>query len=311
MGCLSDAPRDNPLDVNNPEQIYALSGTVHTYYPHPPRSRIEGARLLLSPTNLLSLTNQEGTFKFENMPAGNYVVICEKEGFLIDTVSIEIPTNNTLDFFLDGLPYFNQIILSSHRIAHFPPIEDVYYIDLYVTASDTDGVEELQSVWYEVSGLSSSDTLIKTTTPGIFNIRMQTDILGLNHYIGQPFDLFVQDKFGAITESSPHYVTRIIEQIPVLLNPSQGDTISSQPFQLSWQTVFLPYDFHLAIEIMNISEFGFPTLIDFIDAIPSNESSYLYSPNLNPGRYFWTLFIIDEFGNSSRSREGAFIITSG
>jgi hypothetical protein len=311
MGCFSDAPRDNPLDINNPQENYSLAGIVHTYYPHPPRSILAEATLLILPLNLLSTSNQEGLYKFENLPPGNYSIICQKEGFLTDTLDIDIPGENSLDFFLDGLPYFKQILLSSHRISHFPPIDDIYYIDLNITTSDTDGVEELDLVWFEVAGLNLSDTLAKTITPGLFNDRITTDIISLHNFIGQEFKLNVQDKFGAIVNSSPHFVSRIIEHIPVLLTPSQGDTVATQPFELSWENVFLPYNFHLGIEIMNINDFGFPTPIDFIDSVPSNASSYLYTSPLDPGTYFWTLYIIDNFGNSSRSKEGAFVISSG
>jgi len=45
-----------------------------------------------------------------------------------------------------------------------------------------------------------------------------------------------------------------------------------------------------------------------IDNISIRDQNYLYSGTLNPGDYFWTLNIIDEFGNSSGSREGTFQI---
>lgn len=310
IGCFSDATRDNPLDSNNTQQNYALSGTVHTYYPHPPRSILTNAKLLLLPFNLISISNTEGFFKFDNLPSGNYTIICQKEGFYTDTLLVDIPTENSLDFFLDGSPYFEQVLVTSQRISHFPPIEDIYYIELSVTASDTDGVGELDLVWFEVRELNLKDTLEKTTTPGQFNAKIQTDIISLHNFIGQQFEVNVQDKFGAVVKSEPYYVTRIIEQIPTLLNPSQGDTVLIQPLELFWEPIFLPYNFHLSIEIMNINEFGFPTPIDFIDSIPSSRSSFLYMSTLNPGTYFWTLYIIDDFGNSSRSKEGAFVISS-
>ena len=310
IGCFSDAARDNPLDSNNIRQNLSLSGTVQSYYPHPPRSILAGAKLLLLPLNILATSDAEGFFKFINLPAGSYSIVCQKEGFYTDTLEVDIPTENSLDFFLDGSPYFEQIVVTSQRISHFPPIEDQYYLELNITASDTDGVEELDIVWFEVNELSLTDTLDKTTTPGQFNAKIQTDIISLYNFIGRAFELYVKDKFGAVVKSDPNYVTRIIEQIPILLNPSQGDTISNQPLELFWEPIFLPYNFHLSIEIMNINEFGFPTPIDFIDAISSNKSSYIYTTVLNPGLYFWTLYIMDDFGNSSRSKEGAFVISS-
>ena len=306
--CFSDAPRDNPLDSQNSPQTYSFSGSVHTYYLHPPRSIIVDSKITLQPGDRITYSNSNGDFFYTNLPAGAYTIFCETNNFLADSIQVSLPEQSTIEFFLDGLPYFKEIKLNSHIISHWPPVEDLYYIELNVTASDTDGVEDLDLLWFEVAALGLLDTLERTGSPGLFNLKRQQDILSLNQYIGQEFQFYLRDKFGAVIRSDNHHITRIIEQTPQLTFPVQADTLTS-PFQLSWQTVYLPFQFTLAIEITLINTFGIPVLMDRITGIPANTSSYLYSNNLDAGIYYWTLEIIDEFGNSSRSNEGTFIIS--
>ena len=305
--CFSDAPRDNPLDPQNSPQTHSLSGSVHTYYPHPPRSIIVNSKIILQPGDRITYSNSDGDFFYNNLPAGAYTTFCETNNFLADSIQVSLPEQATIEFFLDGLPYFKEIKLNSHIISHWPPVEDLYYIELNVTASDTDGVEDLDLLWFEVAAIGLSDTLERTGSPGLFNLKRQQDILSLHQFIGQEFQLFLQDKFGAVVRSDNHYIARIIDQTAILIFPVLADTLAS-PIELSWQTVYLPFEFTLAIEITLINTFGIPVLMDRITGIPANTSSYLYSQNLDAGLYYWTLEIIDEFGNSSRSNEGTFVI---
>ena len=74
-----------------------------------------------------------------------------------------------------------------------------------------------------------------------------------------------------------------------------------------WERISVPYPATLTIEIFQIN-LGIAFKTDIIEKIPINTQSYTYSENLNPGDYYWTVNIVDEFGNSSSSREGTFQI---
>ncbi|MFZ0389169.1 MAG: hypothetical protein WAN36_01835, partial [Calditrichia bacterium] len=139
-GCWSDAPRDNPLQSNSAE-TYSFQGTVHTYYPHQPRSLLSGASVLLKPENRISVTGPEGTFGFKQLPAGSYTAIAAAAGFAADTLKFDLPGTSTHSFFLDGLPYFKDLSIESRHVSRLFPVEDLYYLELHLTASDTDGVE--------------------------------------------------------------------------------------------------------------------------------------------------------------------------
>lgn len=302
LNCFSDAPRDNPLD---PANGVSFSGTVRRIYSN---DVLQNASVRLSPGNRISITNSNGRYQFSDIAPGSYKALVFADGFSSDTAEVNIEKNIEINFSLDSLPYFRNVFLTTSHITHWFPPDDTYSIVLEATGYDGDGTGDIKVVWYGIESINFSDTL-QRVAPGSNIFRGQAvatslPLTNLHELIGKPFRFFIEDIPGKATESSPHFITRIIEETPQLISPVSLAIISSFPITFKWQPVTnVQFTFTQRIEIYSI---GLGLKVDEMSSIASNMSEYIYSSPLSNGDYYWVLYIMDELGNQSGSKEGSF-----
>jgi hypothetical protein len=309
IGCLSDAERDNPLDTfaENYQPIGKLFGRVTSFY----RTDIilPAADLDLEPAGRYTISGSDGLFEFNNLPSGNYTLICSKEGYRPDTVFIEINTESKeKNFRLNSLPRFEQIELNTHHVSRWWPAEESYFLRLKAQVRDKDGINEIDSVWFSVPSISFAETLFISNLNGIYEQTITEDQLplaSLRQLEGKTMALFCRDIVNNISVSDDLFLPRLIQEVPVQVSPTGLETINSFPLTFMWEQVFLPYTFTYKIEIYQVN-FGFFSRITEITDILSNQIFYEFTNELPAGDYFWLLYVVDEFGDTSSSKEGAF-----
>ncbi len=306
--CVNNAPRDNPLDPINhsSEPRFKITGNVLSFYQ--PFQPIPGAMLWLKPTEQVVIADNAGQFQFDNLLPGNYVLSCTATQFRGDSISLNLKSDTTLAFHLDALPFFKKISLTTHHLSRFFPPDDLYWLKIEVQVDDNDGVNDVQWVYYRIEQQNYQDTLMQTSTPGVLGIQRNANDFpsrSIHSLMGHAFLFTAEDQPGARVQALPQFISRIIETTPELIEPTSLNIISGFPITFRWQPVFLPFPFSFKIEIYRV-DFGIPSLIFDQSAIPSTSTELLFNTQLTAGDYFWVLYIIDEFGNSSRSREGAF-----
>lgn len=304
---MDDAPRDNPLDARSIPSI-TLRGSVFTYYQ--PRSKVPGAILTLQPGDHAALTDGNGQYRFGSLAAGTYQLTCTAEGYAVDSIDINLTESTQKDFYLDRLPYFKTVSLSTRHVSRWFPVEDVYYLQIRSEVGDPDGIGDVRAVFYEIPEYQYKDTLQATIDAGIFTSRAGVDKLpvqSIQQLIGKRFDFYVEDDAGFSGESTGHYVSRIIEETPVLLYPTGLETVADSTINFQWQKVILPYEFSFTLELQQ-NNLGVISKVDEIAAIPADATRFLYRTSLAAGDYLWILYIVDAFGNTSSSKQGAFRI---
>lgn len=306
--CLEDVSRDNPLDPFNGTTGLQITGQVLTFY-HP-RNPIPQASILVKPGNLIMISDEEGFFSFNNLVPGTYTLICQAEGYHLDSAKITIQSSSDHTFLLDGLPQFEQISIRAHHRSRWFPLEEIYFIEFETVVSDPDGIGDILSVICEIPSMSFSDTLHADTESGKFSSTLfdsDLPVASVHQLIGRQIYFIVGDDFGTKTSSDMQFLTRIIEQTPKLIAPLDLQFIQSPTIDFQWERISVPYPATLKIEIFQIS-LGIAFKADEIINIPINTTNYTFSHGLNPGDYYWSINIVDEFGNSSSSREGTFRI---
>ncbi len=305
-GCVSDAPHDNPLDARNGSADLSLNGQVLTYYP--PYRPVAEAEVILLPENRLAFCDEQGNFAFKNLSPGSLQLVARAQGFAPDTLSLQLTDSQTKNIHLDGLPELRSVSIRSHHLARWFPVEDAYYLEIQVKATDPDGIGDVQTVYYSIADLNFADTLIARAQPGWFEkmiAQKDLPVTNLSQIIGKTFDFTVTDQPGHHINSGGYFLPRIIEQTPQLTSPVGLENVSSDTIRFEWQKVYLNYDFSFKIELFQIN-LGVFTLITTIEDIPSTESSYTFTAGLPAGQYFWRVYIVDEFGDTSGSKEAAF-----
>jgi len=271
--CLEDVSRDNPLDPGNGNNTLQLSGQVLTFY-HP-REAISQASILVQPGNLVVLSDQDGIFRFNNLEPGEYTLICQAEGYQVDSVNISIQTSIEHTFLLDGLPHFEKIMIKAHHRSRWFPREELYFIELETIVADPDGIGDINSVVCEIPSMSFSDTLQAEIEAGKFSSTLfdsDLPVASVHQLIGRQIYFIVQDDFGTSSVSDAKFLTRIIEQTPVLASPIELQSIESFPVDFLWERVSVPYPATLKIEIFQIN-LGIAFKIDEVENIPINHQN--------------------------------------
>lgn len=299
--CVSDAPRINPLDpaLNN-NLLLEVSGKVTRLNT---AINIAGATLRLTPGPVLTQSQTDGTYRFEvTLTTGTYWLHCEAPGFAADSVQLNLAPGQTVtqNFALNGLPEFTDISLATRHEANFITIED-FFLDLQVSVADADGPGEIKSVWCEIPTLGYVDTLRFLPQQQRFFARLLPQKVvqsrSLTPLEGQPFVIFVADQHGAVAVSQPQFIKRIIDGIPRTLAPNGT---ASVPFEFRWESFPAPFSFRYRIEIFPNINIQLPPVVT-IDEIPADSTTMHFATPLDAGNYFWVLFVVDEFGNYSRS----------
>ncbi len=309
-GCLEDVPHDNPLDPQNSNRGYTLSGTVNTLYA--PVQTISNAIITLEPGNEKVFSRSDGSFLLENLLPGDYTVYCTADGYTRDSLRVTLNANHVVNFFLDGLPYFETISLTTQHLSQFFPVEDLYYLQIEARVNDPDGIADINSVFFDIPEYNVHDTLFVSLEAGTFSRRLSIDDLPVNtiqSLIGRAFILSVLDDAGKTVKSGKRYLTRVIEETPVLNQPVNLQTVPVDSIRFIWQKVRLPYWFNLKIEIFQINQ-GLLSPVTTIPDIPGATQTLTISNTLPAANYVWILKVTDEFGNSSSSREGTFQVTN-
>ncbi len=307
-GCVPDAPRENPLDPNSPNfrNSGTVSGRVLTYYE--PFLGIAGASVTLPSKGITITTNSAGSFFFENVDAGGLTLIVSKSGYATDTVRTTLMPGGTatVQSRLNALPVISQAQIITRKIDQWWP-GPVYSAVVTANVTDPDGAGDISLVTVAVDTLRLAMSFF--TDPPRYQVTISGSSLpgrNIEWLVGKPIQVLAQDKPKGFSRSAPFYVLRIIQQTVVPTYPTALDTASASPeFQWARPDITFPYSYR--IELYRQEE-GVPTLIWNREGLAATLTRFQYPETLPPALYFWTIFVIDEYGNLSRSKEASFIV---
>lgn len=302
--CISDAPHLNPVD---PVFGLRINGKVERFYTTSP---IEDVLVSLAPTNDLTRTGANGQFSFL-AEAGNYRVLCQAEGFAVDSVEVMLNEDIIAEplIKLNALPEITTIRLNTRHLATFLP-PDQYLIEIEAEAADLDGAADISTIWFEIPALGYRDTLARVAPDnGVFISRLDPRSLGrifLDDFLGLDFNFFTEDLPGAKHQAAARQLIRVIEQTPQTIAPAGAAAL---PINFTWEPLNLPFQFTYRVEIYANVPIALPPVVE-INNIPSGATSVTYDGPLAAGDYYWVLYVVDQSGNSSRSRQSPLSISS-
>lgn len=265
---------------------------------------------MLQPGNLITLSSQNGEFMLQGLSAGDYQLVCRAPGFQSDSLFLTVSQSLQHTFKLNALPQFDEISLRTFRLSRFFPAEDAIWMDMQVTLSDADDASDINHAGFEIPDMAISDSLLPlspTPTQRAFSKQVEANDLGLtslDQLIGKPIQFVAGDRPGARVRSMNQFLVRIIGFTPTVQSP-KGDNLTG-PFDFIWDVPAVTFAHTLRIEIRRLTIGNFSVLIDEISGIPAGTTLLPYAATLDPGQYFWYLYIVDEFGNESRSKENPF-----
>jgi hypothetical protein len=124
--------------------------------------------------------------------------------------------------------------------------------------------------------------------------------------VGKSLVITARDRLGAASAGKAFSVTRVIQDAAIPLAPTALDTAAASP-QMYWSQPTLQFAYTFKLELFRLDQ-GVPTLLWSVANLSPALSSFQYPGQLVTGTYYWTISVVDEFGNLSRSKEASFLV---
>ncbi len=311
IGGCGDAPRDNALDPLSPyfRNSAALSGQATI---RKQGTGIPQATVSCLDQGIFVQTDGNGNFSFTQIAAGLVTLVCSKEGFVPDTQRIHIDPGSSfrISFSLNGTPIVSSQKIITHKYDQYYPSPQ-YFVQISASVTDPNGVTDVDSVWFGVDtlfypmGYSISSKQFETT---VYRYDFPTN--SIQWLVGKPLFIRSRDRQGALGLSTPFYVSRVIEDeaTPTYPTSLNNDTTGPQPL-LKWTSPRVTFNYSYTVELARVDA-GTETTVW---THPQLNSLFLQlqfpgdnsGQTLVSGNYVWRISIVDDFGNTSRSK-GAF-----
>ena len=315
-GCLGDAPHENPLDPlsDRYRDEGAVTGRVLKTSSLDPRPDV---RVRLVPAGggveYSAMTGPDGAFRIEGVRSGTYLVRTEGEGLeSVDTeVEVEVGGTAQLELRVDALPRVEAQAARTVRIDQFFPRPLIFRLEVEATATDPDLPSGIASVELVAEDLGFRAPLA-SLGGNRYGATFEDDALPggrVQSLLGRPLRIEATDVSGNVGAGPPLALVRVIEQTPLTASP-QGDTLATARPTLEWRPAGVAFDFTYRVDV-NVVVAGIPTLVETVSGLPETTTSYTLAEPLPPGDYVWWMWVVDEAGDRSRSKEASFFIPDG
>jgi hypothetical protein len=293
--------RDNPYDPNSPlyESFGRLRGRTLTKASNP----IDSVKLTVRPADRFVFSNPSGLFEIDSLSLDSCFILADKEGYAPESVFVTIESRaiDTVNLFLNALPYFTFYQAQSF---HIHAITDIFYVLCSARVNDPDGFGDVANVFLHIESLSDSFELNYQPNTGTFDMRVKDILLpggSLESLIGQDLTFTVKDK-SHDSRSVVTQLARLIYQFPEKIYPQDGDSTNASP-TITWHSLNLPFAFSYRAEINRYGNLAW-------EVAKTNplDTTATVTVLLEPGVYTWAVWVVDEFGNASRSAESGFYV---
>jgi hypothetical protein len=312
MSCVTDVSHDNPYDPLSPSYTGtgSLAGTVVLL--NKPSAVLVGVIVSASPAGIATKTDSSGYFAFPQLAEGKQSLIFSKSGYVTDTVVaiVDVGQKSFVNVSMNALPVFSDMHIVVNKIDQWwPGVE--YSAMIYASVADPNGNVELDSVWF----VEEEDTLsmVYNITDKKYELNIAPSDLQsgtMEYLVGIPLRIRAQDMHGAVAQSDPFYVKRIIQDEITPAYPISSDTVTF-PFQMMWNAPDDLFSYTYTVKVVRVQS-GTQTLVNTTSSIPADVLVLTFGKNspisFSSGIYFWTVAVVDDYGNSSRSKESYFIV---
>ncbi len=303
-----DAPRENPVDPDNPDnKLSRINGIVKTKgFPFNP---IENVSVFWENDNILVQTDEDGEYEIRNVIRNNGWLKFRAEGYSDDSTFIDWEEGNVFsgEIFLNSEPKLDSLEFFSVVVNRFQ-FNQRYSLGVRARVSDFEGVNDIDTVAIDNEEINLYKVLTYDPAEDYYIAELtlrDMNISSLNEIIGKDFRILVTDLDENVFIVGITNIKRIINEEVELISPINNESVS-EPIRLNW-TRFLPgYNFTYRVEIFTNET---PPILLYTEENISRDSiSHRVNFDFEGTNYFWVIWAIDDFKNQSRSKPGSFII---
>ena len=317
LGCMDDAPRDNPLDPLSPKYTGEGSLTGRVVIANQ-TTGIEGAIIFHFESGTFVMTDSLGYFEFTKLSRGIHHFACTKQNFTGDTFQVQLQSGEPVNIVrgLNGAPVvLSQTILTRKIDQYFPSPQ--YFVDVVADVIDPNGNGDVASVWFgfdTLRFLMTYDNETRLYSAKIFKYQLPTNTI--QRLVGKSLFIISEDITGALNISDPFLVSRVIEETATLDSPTsfKNDSVKADSLVFKWFPPDVTFNFTYTVSLWRVDG-GIKTFVWSRSGLSvSNESwEYFADPTAVPldvsaANYLWAVSIVDEFGNYAQSKESSFVV---
>ncbi len=286
-----EAPRDNPMDPQNPNYNYGrISGTIKTI--SLPVETIPQTIVKWQGGSELTISNEQGEFEFLlSNPKNGWLNFSHPE-FHSDSHFVNWPDNRELrvEAFLNALPIMDSLFLYSVVLNRFPSFQkEQMIIEAHISDRDND----IDSVFAIFNDDKKKFHLSYNTTQKNFRQELSIldlGVLSIEELVGEPINIEVCDLFSNVLSVGQGQLKRVIHDEVIVLSPI--DNMVTGPFPtLVWQSLQTTYSFHYNLEIYT-NEVA-PVMVWQRMKISNDQTTHTVDTALTVGSYFWVIWAID------------------
>lgn len=302
-----DAPRNNPLDPQNPSYSYGEAGGV-VYTVSVPRKPLEGVQIFLNGT-LLAVTDASGYFSVKGIEKSTAKLLAVKTGYNSDSLTLTWGGAKKLavEFFLNQQPVVDSVALYVTSVSRYT-LPALHQIAARVKLSDKDN--DIDSVFIVCPSLG----IKKQMTYNVTDKKYEKDIPSydlsvpeIESVVGVSFSVEVTDLAGRHYTFPADDIKRIIRQPIQSTSPANGDTVSS-PVRLNWQEYSGLFPYKQLVQVYSNDLDVNPVLVWEKDNFSSDSTAVTVDKTLPSGSYFWVIWCVDQYSDRMRSNPASFNI---
>jgi hypothetical protein len=306
LGFLSfscEAPRDNPVDPDS-DSFAVIEGSVQTFsLPYTPLADVS---VYWSPSRTIVKTDVNGKFRIGNATLNNDYLIFQKDGYRLDSIWIDWGNLNRINvqINLNKLPVLDSSSIYTSVINH-TDTDRSFELTIKLGISDDD--KDIDSVFVENVKLNIKRSLFYDIINKVYQVTLSSDEVSMNDIedtIGENFTFYVSDIFGKIHNVGHGQVSRIIRTGATVVTPDNNSTVDSLP-TLFWKKFEPGYSLTYSVEIYKSDPLN-PQLIHRSTGLKMDSTSLRIRSPLTPASYYWVVWTMDSFRNSSRSKPASF-----
>jgi hypothetical protein len=322
-GCRWEPTHDNPIDPASP--YYRHTGSLSVNVVTLNRLPIPEATVIIPELGRFTITNDSGSAFLDNLQPGSWWMHAYRESiaeaiYARDSVQVVIiaglESDTTLQ--LNALPKFMETGVYSVTEG-ITDDELRYLLRFRASVTDPDGQADLSIVRWTADSVLV-DTMQYQPDSAYWWSDLPADSFPgqFEDALGTLFYFEALDQAGLATRSPATHLCRIIHDTPVLRSFVTDTTGIIQPLNLRFNFFARDFDFSIRdstqynflARIFDLTTTGLPVMVYSVRIAPTGSNLVEHTlPNiLPPARYYWEVYVLDKFGNSSRSPQEEFTI---
>ena len=272
-----------------------------------PRVALSGVQIYWKNQNIISNTDKDGKFSFENLNIKSGWLYYSKTGYSPDStfVNLENQRNVSLELFMNKIPQIDNFSIYT-VVTNLFPSRQLYRLYIQTTISDAEN--DVDSVFVRSQELNFNKQLFFNPSTRAYERDFDPNELGvssLEEAVGKTFSIIAKDDNRKVFNIGSSNIKRIIKQEVTPRSPVNREIVAPN-FTIIWNRFEPGFAFKYRVQIF--SDDINRLLIWESGLISSNDVQVVVPNIITPGDYFWVILCIDEYQNVSKSKPASFVL---